>query len=91
MPASREPNPGDETVRYLLAIILGGVAAFAATLTVSSPIATWVVSKFAFESPDEVSNMHDAVFMGSNFVALLVGFVAGWLIGARIEGHDEPA
>lgn len=78
-------------MRYLLAIILGGAAAFAATMTISSSIATWVVAKFAFESPDQVSNMHDAVFMGGNLLALLIGFGLGWVIGAKIEGRDEPA
>jgi vancomycin permeability regulator SanA len=78
-------------VRYLLAIILGAAAAFGATLTISSPIATWVVAKFTFESPDQVSNMHDAVFMGSNLVALLVGFAVGWAVGVKIEGRDDPA
>lgn len=78
-------------MRYLLAIILGGGAAFVATVTISSPIATWVVSKFAFANPDQVSNLHDAVFMGSNLLALLLGFAAGWGIGAKIEGRDDPA
>ena len=78
-------------MRYLLAIIFGAAAAFGATLTISSPIATWVVAKFAFESPDQVSNMHDAVFMGSNLLALLAGFLVGWAVGLKIEGRDEPA
>lgn len=78
-------------MRYLLAIIFGGAAAFAATMTISSPIASWVVGKFAFESPDQVSNAHDALFMGGNFIALLIGFAIGWVIGAKIEGRDEPA
>lgn len=78
-------------MRYLLAILLGGAAAFAATTTFSSTIATWVVGQFAFDSPDQVSNMHDGVFMGINLLALLIGFTAGWAIGMKIEGGDEPA
>jgi len=78
-------------MRYLLAIILGGAAAFVATTTFSSAIATWVVGQFAFDNPDQVSDLHDAVFMGINLVALLIGFTIGWAIGVKIEGGDEPA
>lgn len=78
-------------MRYLLAIFLAAAAAIGATLTISSPLASWTVSKFAFESPDQVSNMHDAVFMGCNLLALLIGFALGWIIGMKIEGRDEPA
>lgn len=78
-------------MRYLLAIILGGAAAFVATTTISPAIATWVVSQFTFDSPDQVSNLHDGVFMGGNLLALLIGFTIGWAIGVKIEGGDEPA
>lgn len=76
-------------MRYLLAMVLGAGAALAATLTISAPLADFVVNLFAFDSPDQVSNLEDAVFMASNLVALLVGWTVGWAIGGSFEEDDE--
>ncbi len=75
-------------MRYLIAMVLGGLAAFVATLTISPPIASFVVNLFAFESPDQVSNLEDAVFMATNILALLIGWTIGWAIGGRFEEDD---
>lgn len=75
-------------MRYVLAMILAAVAALVATLTISGPISSFVVGLFAFESPDEVSNLEDAVFMGTSFTALLIGFVLGWAVGGNFEEDD---
>ena len=75
-------------MRYLVAMILAAVAALAVTLTISGPFSSFVVGLFAFESPDEVSNLEDAVFMGTSFTALLIGFVLGWALGGNLEEDD---
>jgi Sec-independent protein secretion pathway component TatC len=69
-------------MRYLIAIIVAVIFAGAATVFASSPIASWVVRQFTFESPDAVANLHAAVFMLSNLAALVVGFLVGWAIGS---------
>lgn len=76
-------------MRYLLAMVLGAAAALAATLTIASPLAHFVVGLFAFESPDQVSNLEDAVFMATNLVALLIGWTIGWAVGGSFEENDE--
>ena len=47
-------------MRYVVAMLFAIVVALFTTVFVSSPVASWVVSTQAFESPDEVSNLHDA-------------------------------
>jgi len=68
-------------MRYLIAMIFAIVVAAAATIFVSSPVANWVVSRQAFESPDEVADLHMLVFMSVNLVALAIGWTIGWWLG----------
>lgn len=72
-------------MRYLIAMVFAVIFAAAATFFVSSPIASAVVRSMTFESPDAVANMHAAVFMLSNFAALVAGFLVGWGLGARYK------
>jgi len=67
-------------VRYLIAIICAMAAALAATITVSSPIASWFVAQFSYDSPDEVANLHSLVFMLVNIAGLALGWAVGWAI-----------
>lgn len=76
-------------MRYLLAMVIGAAAAFAATVTISAPFAGFVVNMFTFESPDQVSNLEDAVFMATSLAALIIGFAIGWSVGGRFEEDDE--
>ena len=68
-------------MRYLIAMIFAIVVAAAATVFVSSPVATWVVNQQTFESPDEVADLHMLVFMSVNLVALAIGWTIGWWLG----------
>jgi vancomycin permeability regulator SanA len=68
-------------MRYAIAIASAALLAALATIYFSSPFASWVVSRYAFDSPDEVGDLHVAVFMGSNLAALVTGWLLGWLIG----------
>ncbi len=77
-------------MRYLIAMIFAVVAAAATTVFVSSPVASWVVSKFAFESPDEVGDLHALIFMGVNLLGLAVGWTIGWWLGG-IGGQKSQA
>jgi hypothetical protein len=70
-------------MRYVFAMAGAIVLALLATLFVSVPIANAVVDRYTFDSPDTVADLHAAVFMLSNFAALLVGWVVGWIVGGR--------
>ncbi|MDX2289376.1 MAG: hypothetical protein NW217_11220 [Hyphomicrobiaceae bacterium] len=77
-------------MRYVVAIVIAAAVALVATLTVSAPLALFVVSRFSFESPDQVSNLHDAVYLGTSALALAAGWAIGWLVGARFEPGEDP-
>ena len=70
-------------MRYLIAMIAAIAVALLATLFVSSPVASFVVSRFTFDSPDTVADLHSAVFMGMNVLAVAIGGSSGWALGAR--------
>ena len=77
-------------MRYVVAIVFAILAAGAATLYVSSPIASWIVSRLTFESPDEVANLHTMLFMGVNLLGLAVGWTFGWWLGGLMSRPEKP-
>jgi|SoiMetStandDraft_5_1073268.scaffolds.fasta_scaffold26638_2 vancomycin permeability regulator SanA len=70
-------------MRYLIAMVCAVVVAALATIFLSPRLAAMVVDRFTFTSPDEVGNLEDGVFMAANFLALLMGWWLGWVLGAR--------
>ena len=72
-------------MRYLIAIICAMAGALAVTVTISSPIATWFVDQFSYESPDDVANLHALVYMVVNVAGLAVGWTIGWAIGGMLK------
>lgn len=76
-------------MRYLIAIISAVIVALVVTIFLSPPLANWVVSRFSFDSPDEVGSLHALVYMAINISGLAVGWLIGWAIGGRFE-HDTP-
>ncbi len=76
-------------MRYLIAMIFAIIGAGATTLLISSPIASWVVDKFTFESPDTVADLHSAVFMGVNIIGLAIGWTIGWWLGRFGRSEDD--
>jgi hypothetical protein len=77
-------------MRYLVAIVFAILLAGAATLFVSSPVASFIVSRQAFESPDDVSAMEDLIFMIVNLIALVIGWTLGWWIGGLLSKPERP-
>ena len=71
--------------RYLVAMVFGIAVALLATLFVSPYLASLAVDRFTFTSPDEVGALEDGVFMGSNLLALLIGWSIGWFVGGRFS------
>ena len=79
------------SMRYLIAMIAAMGVALLATLFVSSPVASWVVARFTFDSPDTVADLHSFVFMAVNALGLLVGWGLCWGVGGRlVEGAHRP-
>lgn len=78
-------------MRYLVAMIFAIAVALGATLYVSSPVASWVVDQFSFESPDEVADLHSLVFMTTNIVSMVLGWSIGWAIGGALGGKESDA
>jgi ABC-type sulfate transport system permease component len=70
-------------MRYVIAMGTAIVFAALATMLASSPIASWVVRQYTFDSPDTVAALHAATFMACNVTALVFGFLVGWVLGAR--------
>ena len=76
-------------MRYLIAMAGAVVVAALATIFVSPRLASMMVDQFTFTSPDEVGNLEDGVFMAANFMALLIGWWLGWMIGGRLVKPAE--
>jgi hypothetical protein len=76
-------------MRYLIAMASAVVMAALATIFVSPRLASMMVDQFTFSSPDEVGNLEDGVFMAANFMALLIGWWLGWMIGGRLAKPAE--
>jgi hypothetical protein len=45
-------------------------------------VADWVVAPETFESSDDAENLHMLALIGTNVVALLVGWLVGWALPA---------
>lgn len=76
-------------MRYLVAMIVAVAAALVAAIYLSSPVASWVVDRMTFESPDEVANLHSLVFMGMNILALAVGWSIGWGLSGMFAAKES--
>jgi len=77
-------------MRYVIAMLVAIVVTLLVTVFVSPQLASMAVDRFSFESPDEVGNLEDGVYMLSNLAALLVGWVIGWFIGGRLVTKPAP-
>ena len=62
-------------VAMVFAIIVAGLAVF-----LSSSVADGLVAHETFESSDDAENLHKLTFIGTNVVALLVGWLVGWAV-----------
>ena len=77
-------------MRYLIAMLVAVVVTVLVTVFVSPQLASMAVARYTFDSPDEVGNLEDGVYMLSNLAALLIGWVIGWLIGGRLVTRPAP-
>ncbi len=76
-------------MRYLLAMIGAIAGALATTIFLSWRMANWVVATKRFDSPDQVSNLEDTVFIITSAFGLLVGWLIGWALGGALSKDDQ--
>jgi hypothetical protein len=70
-------------MRYLIAMLVAIAIALPVTLFVSPWLSSLVVARFSFDSPDEVGNLEDGIYMLTNLGGLAIGWTLGWIIGGR--------
>jgi hypothetical protein len=75
-------------IRYLFAIAVAAGVAFLATVFVANDVASWVVGRMSFSSPDQVSDLHSALYMGVGLIGLVVGWMIGFPLGALFDKPD---
>jgi len=78
-------------MRYVFAMVAAIVVALITTLFVSPWLASAAVGLFTFDSPDEVGNLEDGVYMLSNLAGLMVGWTIGWYAGGRFAQPASPS
>jgi vancomycin permeability regulator SanA len=76
-------------MRYLVAMIFAATFAAVATVFLATPVASWVVDKLKFDSPDQVADLHSALFMGVNLLAMLIGWTIGWALGRSLSATPD--
>jgi hypothetical protein len=72
-------------VRYVIAAVVAIAFAVLAVLYVSTPIASTIVQRQLFSSPDTAATMHLLIFTASTLAGLVAGWVVGWRLGARLH------
>ncbi len=77
-------------MRYVIAMVVAIIITLLVTIFVSPLLAGMAVERFTFDSPDEMGNLEDGVYMLSNLAGLLVGWGIGWVIGGRIVSPPTP-
>jgi hypothetical protein len=74
-------------MRYVVAMVFALIGFGLAAVFLSSQAADWVLARQGFESPDDADNMHMMVYIGTNVLGLVVGWLVGWALaggkGAR--------
>jgi len=77
-------------VRYLLAMVFAAAAAFAATLFISAPVASYVTGHLRFDSPDGAADVHMFTFLGTSVAALMGGWMLGWVLAGPLANRRRP-
>lgn len=77
-------------MRYAIAMVVAIIVTLLVTIFLSPLLAGMAVDRFTFESPDEMGNLEDGVYMLTNLAGLLVGWGIGWVISGRIVSPPSP-
>ncbi len=76
-------------MRYLIAILFAIAGAALAMLYVSQNVASNIVATMRFDNPDQVADMHVAIYMATNAAGLLLGWTLGWIIGMPFKNRPK--
>jgi phosphate/sulfate permease len=78
-------------MRYVIAMVFAVIGAALMMKFVSSDVASMIVASRRFDNPDDVADMHTALFMGFNLAGLIAGWVIGWIFGSvLVPGEKAP-
>ena len=78
-------------MRYVIAILFAIAGAALAMTYVSQNVADNIVASYRFDNPDQVADMHVAVYMATNAAGLLLGWALGWLIGMPLKKRQKAS
>jgi phosphate/sulfate permease len=76
-------------MRYVIAILFAIAGAALAMIYVSQNVADNIVATYRFDNPDQVADMHVAVYMATNVAGLLIGWIIGWLAGMPFKRRQK--
>jgi hypothetical protein len=76
-------------MRYLVAMIFAATFAAVTTVFLASPAASFIVDNLKFDSPDQVADLHSALFLGINLFAMLIGWTLGWWLGRGFSTNPD--
>lgn len=76
-------------MRYLVAMICAAALAAVTTLFVATPVASWIVAQFKFESPDQAADLHSGMFLLVNLLAMMIGWTIGWALGRPLSATPD--
>lgn len=78
-------------MRHVIAVGCALVFALVAIAFIGGPVASLVVDSERFESPDEVARLHGLVFLSTAFIALVAGWLIGWVVAGLVVKPPPPA
>ena len=78
-------------MRYVIAIVFAIAGAALAMTYVSQNVASNIVASYRFDNPDQVADMHAAIYMATNLAGLLLGWTFGWLIGMPFKKRQKAS
>jgi hypothetical protein len=76
-------------MRYVIAMVFAVIGAALMMMFVSSDVASTIVAGRRFDNPDDVADLHAALFMALNVVGLVVGWALGWMFGSIVVTPEK--
>ncbi|MEZ5899779.1 MAG: hypothetical protein R3D51_09820 [Hyphomicrobiaceae bacterium] len=76
-------------MRTVIAMIFALVAAGFTALSVAHNVADNIVAGQHFTMPGEAARAHTLIYMGTNFMALVLGYGVGWLLAYPLRRRPQ--
>jgi hypothetical protein len=76
-------------MRYVIAMVFAVIGAALMMMFVSSDVASTIVAGRRFDNPDDVADLHAALFMALNVVGLVAGWALGWMFGSIVVPPEK--